>query len=114
MAAPRSICESAAVVGAEQCFRLEAPRQGIPGWARRAEPNILDMRMTGKVVWFDDSKGYGFIRQKEGPDVFVHYTSIIASGHRTLNAGDEVEFEATQRPEGLQANSVQKLGGFSR
>ena len=66
--------------------------------------------MKGKVVWFNDLKGYGFIGRKQGPDVFVHYTSIIAGGYRTLKAGDEVEFEIVQGPEGLQADKVLKLG----
>jgi len=48
----------------------------------------------GTVKWFNAEKGYGFIQQEEGPDVFVHFTAIEADGFRTLNEGEQVEFEA--------------------
>ena len=63
---------------------------------------------TGKVKWFDDAKGYGFISQENGPDVFVHYTSIEGSGLRSLSEGDSVEFEVTQGPKGPQASTVRR------
>jgi CspA family cold shock protein len=63
----------------------------------------------GKVKWFNENKGYGFIEQEDGPDVFVHYTSIEGEGYRTLSEGEEVEFEAVPGEKGLQATKVVKL-----
>ena len=63
----------------------------------------------GTVKWFNDQKGFGFITQDEGPDVFVHHSAIEASGFRSLTEGDQVEFEVTQGPKGLQAQAVRKL-----
>jgi len=62
--------------------------------------------MRGTVKWFNDSKGYGFIRQTEGEDVFVHFTAIQAEGFRTLNEGDVVEFEVRESERGRQAANV--------
>ena len=62
----------------------------------------------GVVKWFNGSKGYGFISRENGEDVFVHYSSIQSDGYRTLNQGDEVEFEVTEGPKGLQATNVKK------
>jgi cold shock protein len=67
------------------------------------------MRFTGKVKWFNESKGYGFIQQDEGADVFVHYTNIIGQGFRTLKENDEVEFEVNDGAKGLQAVNVEKI-----
>jgi CspA family cold shock protein len=64
------------------------------------------MMATGKVKWFDDKKGYGFISAENGSDVFVHYTAIQATGYRTLREGQEVEFEITEGPKGPQASGV--------
>jgi cold shock protein len=64
---------------------------------------------TGRVKWFNDAKGYGFIAQEGGPDVFVHYTSIKGEGFRSLSEGQLVEFELTQGPKGLQAQNVAPL-----
>ncbi len=61
---------------------------------------------TGKVKWFNNAKGYGFIEQESGEDVFVHFSSINAEGFRTLKEGDDVEFEIVQGPKGLQAKNV--------
>lgn len=60
----------------------------------------------GKVKWFNDKKGYGFIQQDDGDDVFVHYTAIDMDGFKTLYEGQEVEFEVVQGPKGLQAAKV--------
>jgi CspA family cold shock protein len=63
----------------------------------------------GVVKWFNGSKGFGFISREEGDDVFVHYTAIEDNGgYRTLEEGDNVEFEIVEGPKGLQAKSVKK------
>ncbi|MBI5236072.1 MAG: cold-shock protein [Deltaproteobacteria bacterium] len=64
----------------------------------------------GKVKWFNDTKGFGFVQQESGEDVFVHYTAITGEGFKTLKEGDEVEFEVTQGPKGPQASNVRKAG----
>jgi CspA family cold shock protein len=63
----------------------------------------------GTVKWFNAAKGFGFITQDSGPDVFVHYSAIDASGYKALDEGDQVEFEVTQGPKGPQAQAVKKL-----
>lgn len=65
--------------------------------------------LKGKVKWFNESKGFGFIEQDNGKDVFVHYSAIEGSGFRTLAEGDEVEFEVVESPKGLQASKVNKV-----
>lgn len=68
------------------------------------------MKMQGTVRWFSNSKGYGFIApDNDGSDIFVHHSSIIADGYRTLNEGDRVEFELEDAPKGPQAREVSKL-----
>jgi CspA family cold shock protein len=62
----------------------------------------------GTVKWFNNTKGYGFIKRESGEDVFVHYKSINGDGYKTLNEGDKVEFEVEQGPKGLQAGKVVK------
>jgi CspA family cold shock protein len=67
---------------------------------------------TGTVKWFNDAKGYGFIsRSPDGRDVFVHYSSIQGDGFRTLNQGQEVEYEENEGPKGLFALKVSKPPG---
>jgi CspA family cold shock protein len=62
--------------------------------------------MRGTVKWFNDAKGYGFIEQSGGEDVFVHFSAIQAEGFRTLTEGEEVEFELSETDKGRQASSV--------
>jgi cold shock protein len=65
---------------------------------------------TGKVKWFNDAKGFGFITREEGPDLFVHHTAIVAEGFRSLAEGQSVEFDVTEGPKGLQATNVRLSG----
>ncbi len=63
---------------------------------------------TGTVKWFNDAKGFGFITQEDGSDVFVHFSSIVGDGHRSLADGERVQFEVVQGPKGLQATQVSR------
>jgi CspA family cold shock protein len=67
------------------------------------------MPEIGTVKWFNNDKGYGFIKRETGEDVFVHHSAIQASGYRTLNEGERVEFDVKQGPKGLQAESVHRV-----
>ena len=62
--------------------------------------------MRGKVKWFDEAKGYGFIEQESGDDIFVHFSQIVGDGFRTLKQGQEVEFEVSEGPKGPLATNV--------
>ena len=66
-------------------------------------------RITGRVKWFNDAKGFGFIEREGGPDVFVHYSAIQSDGFKSLKENDKVEFEVREGPKGLQAANVVKL-----
>ena len=63
----------------------------------------------GKVKWFNNKKGYGFITPESGSDLFVHHTAIQGEGYKTLTEGQDVEFEVTKGPKGEQATNVVKL-----
>jgi CspA family cold shock protein len=63
-------------------------------------------RSKGTVKWFNGDKGFGFITQENGPDLFVHYSEILSGGFRSLNEGDKVEFEITEGKKGKQASGV--------
>ena len=63
----------------------------------------------GTVAWFDASKGFGFVKRKNAPDIFVHFTGIAGDGYKNLNEGDSVEFEVTQGRKGEQASNVKRV-----
>ena len=67
------------------------------------------MKEQGLVKWFNNEKGYGFLRRDSGEDVFVHHSAIQGSGFKSLEEGDQVEFSVTQGPKGYQAQEVVKL-----
>lgn len=67
------------------------------------------MLVRGKVKWFNNSKGFGFIGRPDGPDVFVHYTAVNSQGYKSLQEGEEVEFEIVQGTKGPQAENVTKV-----
>ena len=67
---------------------------------------MSEERYIGTVKWFNATKGFGFIGREEGEDVFVHFSTIEADGYKTLNEGQQVEFEHTQGPKGKQATRV--------
>jgi cold shock protein len=70
---------------------------------------ITMLRTSGTVKWFNNTKGYGFISQQTGADVFVHYSAIRENGYRTLREGEQVEFDIKMGPRGPQAENVVRL-----
>jgi cold shock protein len=67
------------------------------------------MAVQGKVKWFNNAKGFGFLEQEGGKDVFVHFSAIAGEGYRSLNEGDKVEFDIVDSPKGPQAANVKKI-----
>ena len=67
---------------------------------------MSDEQVTGIVKWFNDAKGYGFLQQDNGPDVFVHFSVINGEGRRTLKEGQKVSFQVNEGDKGLQADNV--------
>lgn len=65
--------------------------------------------VNGTVKWFNDSKGFGFLEQENGEDVFVHFSAISGDGFKSLTEGDRVRFEVTKGPKGLQAANVTRV-----
>ena len=83
--------------------RPVAPIRGVQDGGGSVE------RMKGTVKWFNNAKGYGFIGRTDGPDVFVHYSAITSEGYKSLQEGDQVEFEITEGQKGPQAANVAKV-----
>ena len=69
------------------------------------------MSKSGVVKWFNNSKGYGFLTDENGADVFVHFSAIQSDGYKTLKQGDNVEFDAIEGEKGVQAQNVKKVSG---
>ena len=69
----------------------------------------IQVMETGTVKWFNEAKGYGFIRRDSGEDVFVHFKAIVGEGFRVLNEGERVQFEVQRGPKGLQASKVVRI-----
>ncbi len=67
-------------------------------------------RKQGTVKWFNSTKGFGFISQKDGDDVFVHFNAIVSDGYKSLDENDKVEYSVTTGPKGLQAADVRLIG----
>jgi CspA family cold shock protein len=87
---------------------MHAGREGRTGRGDRPLAKKVRDMAQGTVKWFNDSKGYGFISQEGGEDVFVHHTAIQMDGFRSLSEGDKVEFDVAKGPKGLQAQNVRK------
>src|SRR6267143_354416 len=96
--------DRARVVRVPGGIRVRGIRAGFDPKGRR----VTAMAETGRVKWFNEAKGAGFIERSGGPDVFVHYSAIVGDGFRSLKEGDEVSFEVTQGPKGPQAANVTK------
>jgi CspA family cold shock protein len=84
--------------GNHALFRVDSQKRGV-----RVE------RLKGTVKWFNNAKGYGFLGRDDGPDVFIHYSSITTEGYKSLQEGDKVEFEIVQGQKGPQAANVTKV-----
>jgi CspA family cold shock protein len=95
------------------CFILTGRTQRGSASSRTIDPTGRNKKesgmATGTVKWFNDAKGYGFITQDEGEDIFVHFSEISGDGFRSLAEGQKVEFEVTAGPKGKKAANVRKV-----
>ncbi len=94
-------CSAVPALAVTRRFKNGSKKPAAPEMGRRR-------KVKGKVKWFNDSKGYGFIEQDSGKDVFVHFSAITMEGYKTLKEGQEVEFEITDGPKGPQASNVMR------
>jgi CspA family cold shock protein len=76
---------------------------------RNEKEDLRSMSLEGKVKWFNEAKGYGFIQQDNGPDVFVHFSAIKTEGFKTLAEGQRVQFDIVEDEKGLKAANVTKI-----
>ena len=77
-----------------------------PAWSDLLRRRCRQLRSRGRVKWFNERRGFGFIEREDGDDLFVHYSAIKMEGFKTLEEGQEVEFEIAEGPKGLQATNV--------
>jgi cold shock protein len=95
-------------------LRFSSDSGGTPARVGRGSRGVMPQNTReqemaqGTVKWFNDAKGFGFITQEGGEDVFVHFSAIQGQGFKSLSEGDKVEFEVTRGPKGLQAANVRK------
>jgi cold shock protein len=92
----------------EAHLRLRIESEAVSHEEPHSKQGRRTMRITGKVKWFNNAKGYGFIEREGGSDVFVHYSAISGNGFRSLEEGQAVEFEIVDGPKGPQAGNVTK------
>jgi CspA family cold shock protein len=100
--------ESAALSGLKNA-RLKSPAYAGAGIGTTVTRDSHMARTNGTVKWFSKEKGYGFITQESGPDVFVHHASIQGGGFKMLYEGERVEFDVIEEPKGLKAQNVVRL-----
>jgi CspA family cold shock protein len=96
----------------QMTFRRGCARESLTpdeNTPRRTQEEDPALKVTGRVKWFNNAKGYGFIGREGGADVFVHYSAITGEGYRSLQEGDAVEFEIVQGQKGPQAAEVVKV-----
>jgi CspA family cold shock protein len=109
----RLVLEESSALKFMNCDAVLRPAQLSPSnlgnGIRDTEGESQEMRSTGKVKWFNDAKGFGFITMDGGEDVFVHFSAIQSKGFRSLPEGAAVEFDLVQGPKGLQAANVQAV-----
>jgi CspA family cold shock protein len=107
---PRKAAFAAFFFVANSVHHFDGPREDA--WWQQCHQQSQEeetMRITGKVKWFNNAKGYGFIEREGGSDVFVHYSAIQGSGFRSLEEGQNVEFEIVDGPKGPQAGNVVRI-----
>ena len=85
------------------------PTTSAPKNCQIDHEDVFDMKEQGTVKWFSTSKGYGFIGRESGEDVFVHFSAIQGEGYRSLQEGENVNFEVRTGPKGLQAENVERV-----
>jgi CspA family cold shock protein len=90
-------------------YSLDSGITTVTGFIFLEKVQIMSDKTTGKVKWFNEAKGFGFIEQESGPDVFAHFSAIQGTGFKTLNEGQQVEFRITQGQKGPQAEEIVPL-----